>query len=87
MIAFAKNDTHARCIFQSIDRQQPLDENFEQLDKTPKFLHRNDQRFVFLSEMRFHELCCLPIHQFALGPVGAAFRFRRFRSDLLKLRF
>jgi hypothetical protein len=62
VIAFAENDAPAGGILERVDRQQTLDKYLKQLNKASKLLHRNNQRFVFLTEMRFHELRRLPIH-------------------------
>src|SRR5580658_10222803 len=63
VIALAKNNPRARGIFESVYWQQAFDEHFEQLDEAAEFLHRDNQRLVFLAEMRFHELRRLPVHQ------------------------
>src|SRR6266849_1056606 len=64
--------------FERADRQQALDEDFEKLHETSVFLHGNNQPVVFLAEVLLHELSGFPVHQFALGAVGAALRFGGF---------
>src|SRR6202041_994161 len=46
----------------------------------------DDQAFVFLAEMLFHELRGLPVDEFAFGSGGAAFGFGRFGGDFFELR-
>ena len=78
VILLAVNASRVGSFFKRVDRQQAFHEDLEKLDKTAEFLHGNDQPVVFLAEVLLHELSGFPVHQFALGAIGAALRFRRF---------
>jgi len=85
VIAFAEHASRSGKFFQGADGQKAFDEDFEEFDEAAVFLNGNDQAVVFLAEMRFHELSGFPVHEFALGAIGAAFGFRSFRSDFFEL--
>ena len=78
VIAFAKHASRAGKFLQRADGKQAFHKDFEKFDKAAVFLDGNDQAVVFLAEMLFHELSGFPIHEFALGAVGAALRFGSF---------
>ncbi len=82
VIALAKHASRAGEFFQRPDGKKALHEDFEKLDKTAVFLHGNDQPVVFLAEMLLHELSGFPVHQFALGAVGALEEFAGTRCVL-----
>lgn len=84
VVALAVDATGASGFLERADRQQSFHKDLEKLDEAPKLLHGDDQAFVLLAEVVFHELRGLPIHEFALGAVGASLGFRGFRSDLLE---
>src|SRR5580704_3142527 len=65
----------------AVDGDHAFDENFRQLDEETEFLHRGNQRVVFLAKMLLHELRGFPGHQFALGGFGAALGLGRFRRN------
>src|SRR6202795_4540829 len=84
MVALAVGAPLPGDFLEAVDAHETFDENLEKLDKEPEFLHRNNQRVKFLAETAFHELRGLPVHQLALGSVGAALGFRAFRRDLIE---
>ena len=85
VIALAKHASRAGKFLECADWKKTLHEDFEKLDKTAVFLYGNDQLVVFLAEVLLHELSGFPIHQFALGAIGAALRFGRFCSDFFEV--
>ena len=84
MVALAVDTTGAGRFFERGDWQQSFHKNFEELDEAAELLNRDDQSFVFLAEVLFHELRGLPIHEFAFGAVGSALGFRGFGSDFFE---
>ena len=84
MVALAVDTTGAGRFFERGDWQQSFHKNFEELDEAAELLNRDDQSFVFLAEVLFHELRGLPIHQLALGRIGAALGLGGFRGDFLE---
>src|SRR5579875_246834 len=87
MVAFAVTETGAEGLFQAIHGHQAFNKNLDEFHKKAEFLHGNDERVVFLAQMRFHVLDGFPIHQFALGAVGAALGLGGFHGDFLELGF
>ena len=75
VIPFAVKTMGSGLFFQTVQGNETLDKNFHQLDKETKLLHRDDQGFVFIPKMPFHELRGLPIDQLTFGGVGAPFSF------------
>ena len=84
VIALAILATGGGELFHLIDAHQSFDENIYKLHKESEFLHRNNQRFKFLTQTALHELRRLPIHQLAFGGVGAAFSFGRFDGNFIE---
>src|SRR5712664_2365312 len=85
MIAFAKDAAGAGEFLECADGKKSFHKNFEEFDKATELLDGNDQAVVFLAEMLFHELSGLPVHEFALGAIGAALGFGGFCGDFLEL--
>src|SRR5260370_19335198 len=75
VISLSKHAPHTGEFLERADGKKAFDEDFEEFDKAAVFLHGDNQAVVFLPEMLLHELSGFPIHQFALGAVGAALRF------------
>jgi hypothetical protein len=65
VIALAIRAALPRDFLEAIDADQALDEDFDELDEKSELLHGNDQSVVFFTEMAFHELRRLPLHQLA----------------------
>src|ERR1700722_13552407 len=84
VIAVAVDAALAGRFLQAVNTDKPFDKNLDQLNEESEFLDGDYQRVVLFAQMAFHELRGLPFHQFALGAIGAALRFRTFRSDFLK---
>src|SRR5260370_34762518 len=85
VIALAKDAARAGEFFQSDDGKKAFHEDLEKLDEAAVFLDGNNQAVIFLAEVLFHELSGLPVHEFALGAVGAALGFRGSRSDFFQI--
>src|SRR2546430_1556577 len=85
VIAFAQHAARTGEFFQSADGKKAFDEDFEEFDEAAVLLHGNDQAVVLLAEMFFHELSGFPVHEFALGAIGAAFGFGGLRSDFFEV--
>src|SRR5690348_3428447 len=85
VIPLAENHSGTSRILQSVYRQQAFHKNLKQLHKASEFLHRDNQRLVFLAKVLLHKLRRLPVHQFSLRPVRPPLRFRSFRRHLLQL--
>src|SRR5437879_6226039 len=83
--AFAKDAAGTGECLQRGDGKKAFDEDFEQFDEAAVFLDGNNQAVVFLAEMFLHELGGFPVHQFALGAVGAPLSFGGFCSDFFKV--
>src|SRR5260370_10647835 len=82
VIALAKDATGASEFLECADGKKSFYKNFEEFDKAAELLDGNDQAVVFLAEMLLHELSGFPVHQFALGAIGAARVFGGFAGDL-----
>src|SRR5713226_7131945 len=67
MVVLAIHTPSARSFLQRADWQEPFHKHFEQLHKAAILLHGNDQPFVFIAEVLFHELRSLPVAQFTFG--------------------
>src|SRR5208283_939954 len=61
VFAFAMHHAGPGRFFERADRQESFDEDLQQLDKAAVFLYGNDERFVLITEMIFHELRGLPV--------------------------
>src|SRR5260370_27171621 len=85
VIALAQHAACAGEFFESVDGKKAFDEDFEEFDKAAELLDGNDQAVVFLAEVLLHELSSFPVHQFALGAIGAALGFGGFRSDFFEV--
>src|ERR1700730_8851665 len=85
VVALAMGAALAGDFLEAINADQAFDENFHQFDEETEFLHRNNQRVVFLAETTFHELRSFPFHQFAFSRFGTAFGFGTFGSDFFEL--
>src|SRR5205085_8665137 len=84
VVALTIDAVSIRGFFQRADGQQSLHENLKKFDEAAELLHRDDQPVVFFSKMLLHELRGLPIHQFALGRIGAALGLGSFRSNVFE---
>src|ERR1700677_1269420 len=71
MVAVAINAPLPRRFLETVDADQAFDEDLHEFDEESEFLHGYDQSLVLLAQVAFHELRRLPIHQFALGGIGA----------------
>ena len=85
VVALAKDAARSGEFLQRADGKKTFHEDVEKFDKAPVFLDGNNQAVVFLAEMLFHELSGFPVHQFALGAIGAALGFGGLRGDFFEL--
>src|SRR2546423_8605242 len=66
------------------ERHEAFDEHIEQLDEEAELGHADDQSLELFADAIAHELDLLPLHQLALGVVGAALGLAGFVGDLVQ---
>ena len=72
---------------QAHDGHQALDEEAVELDKAAVLGHAQDHGVKVVADAVLHEFDLLPLHQLALGVVGAALRLAGFIGNLGELDF
>jgi hypothetical protein len=68
-------------IDQGIERYKTFHEEIRQLHEESVLGQADDERVKFVAEVLRHEVDLLPLHQFALGVLGAALGFGSFRGE------